>query len=386
MNDAAANLEQALPRARVRLVGLCRRLTGDPAAAEDLAQETMIEAWRHADRLRDDGSWPWLAAIARRVCTRWARRRGRELARRAGPAASDESVRGLEEFLPADDDLEVELERAELAELLDRALALLPADTRAVLIARYVEESPLADIAGRLGLSEGAVAMRLQRGKLALRRLLSADFAEALSPYGLVVVSGPAEWRMTPLYCTVCGRHRLLGRFDNGNRVIWFRCSSEQCAAGKHYGNVHFHNPISGVAPFRRAMNRSLDEVAARYLAGLPTRTLECLWCRRPLPMGVGAPPAWADNPLRPFSTSLYAVCQPCLSWYDYNVAGLAMALPQAKRFARAHPRRRQLPERELDVAGRPALLTSFEAIDSAARLDIIHDRETLRLLAVHGA
>ena len=64
---------------RRRLVRLCAVISGDPAAAEDLAQETLLEAWRNAHKLHDpSGAERWLAAIARNVCLRNARRRGRE--------------------------------------------------------------------------------------------------------------------------------------------------------------------------------------------------------------------------------------------------------------------------------------------------------------------
>ena len=78
--DGASELEAVLPRERSRLVRLCAGLTGDVEAAEDLAQETLLEAWRHMHHLRaDDGYARWLSAIARNVCLRWERRRGREL-------------------------------------------------------------------------------------------------------------------------------------------------------------------------------------------------------------------------------------------------------------------------------------------------------------------
>ncbi|HEV2122167.1 MAG TPA: sigma factor, partial [Chloroflexota bacterium] len=69
---------------RGRVLGLCVRLTGDLDAAEDLAQETLFEAWRAEHRLREPHKrWPWIAGIARNVCRRWARQRGKELARLA---------------------------------------------------------------------------------------------------------------------------------------------------------------------------------------------------------------------------------------------------------------------------------------------------------------
>jgi hypothetical protein len=62
-----------------RLVRLCTQLTGSSQAAEDLAQETLYEAWRHRDRVHDpQGQVSWHNAIARNVCLRWRTLRLRE--------------------------------------------------------------------------------------------------------------------------------------------------------------------------------------------------------------------------------------------------------------------------------------------------------------------
>src|SRR5215211_2105052 len=54
------------PERRRRLVRLCATISGDSNAAEDLAQETLLEAWRNAHKLHDpSGADRWLAAIAR---------------------------------------------------------------------------------------------------------------------------------------------------------------------------------------------------------------------------------------------------------------------------------------------------------------------------------
>ena len=80
VSERTSILESALPGEHRRLVRLCARLTGDVEAAEDLAQETLLEAWRQAHKLYDPGGYaPWLSAIARNVCLRWAQRRGPEL-------------------------------------------------------------------------------------------------------------------------------------------------------------------------------------------------------------------------------------------------------------------------------------------------------------------
>jgi len=79
IDESIAPGGQVLQSEWTRVARLCARLTGDMAAAEDLAQETMLVAWQHAHELRDPAARPaWLAGIARRRCADWARRRGRE--------------------------------------------------------------------------------------------------------------------------------------------------------------------------------------------------------------------------------------------------------------------------------------------------------------------
>ncbi len=54
---------------------LMRRLCGDRAFAEDLAQQAFVQAWRQLGRLRAPGAFgPWLRAIAVNVWLQEARR------------------------------------------------------------------------------------------------------------------------------------------------------------------------------------------------------------------------------------------------------------------------------------------------------------------------
>src|SRR5919199_2070817 len=146
--DIPTSLEEAYLAERDQLLRLCMRFTGDAETAQDLVQEALLEAWRHEQDLRNPTRRiQWLFGIARNVCLRWARERGRETAR-------VDSFQNPAEVSLDDVDVELELERSELATLLDRAMSLLPPDTRRVLVERYVEDLPEADIAGRLGLSE----------------------------------------------------------------------------------------------------------------------------------------------------------------------------------------------------------------------------------------
>ena len=94
---------------------------------------------------------------------------------------------------PAEDaDLFLQLERRELADLLGRAMALLPAETREALVASYLDEMPQDELAARLGLRAGALRARLHRGRQMLRRVLEDDLRADALTWGLLADAGAA--------------------------------------------------------------------------------------------------------------------------------------------------------------------------------------------------
>lgn len=201
---------------RPGLVRRARGLGADPVTAEDLVQEALSEAWRQRDRVYDSspsGLEAWLAAILANLWRRHVRSEARH------PRLT------LPEATVADPqcDLEVELDRRELANLLDQAMALLPSATRSILIRRFIEETPLSEMAESLGLTESAVKMRLRRGKLALTRLLSTEYRSEATELGLIH-NRRGGWIHTPLWCWVCGTAHLDGRFLGSTRDLELRC------------------------------------------------------------------------------------------------------------------------------------------------------------------
>ncbi len=269
-------MEESMPLERARLVRLCAHLTGDRHLAEDLAQEALLLGWRNAHTLRDPDKRPqWLAGIARNVCRSWARSQGRELPRIVRTEDRDEVADDL--------DIEVELERDELARLLDRALGLLPPETRQVLVERYVRESPHAEIAERMGLSEDAVSMRLTRGKLLLRRAITTELRDEAESYGLYEPASD-DWRETRIWCPQCGQRKLVARIPQPPGTISFRCPACKPApdtAGWEYrlANPHFARLIGDLTRPHSILNRATAWAYDYYTQALKEGSVVCTNC-----------------------------------------------------------------------------------------------------------
>ncbi len=387
------------PEERMRLLGFCLGMTGNRDAAEDLVQETLLEAWLHEQALRDASKRAqWLSGIARNVCLRWLRRRGRDAAHlvefSAGSDASEILPADLENMLADDLDIEVELERKELVELLDRAMALLPAATRAVLVKRYVEESPLAELAEQLGTNTSAVAMRLQRGKLALRRVLTTELRQEIAPYSLI--STADDWAETPIWCHLCGRHRLQGKRDTNEGKLLFKCP--HCSPGPNELLSYNELPVlKGIKGYKPLVSRLKNWCEQNYRAGLRDGSIVCEGCGRRLPIYFGRledSPEWVQNREREgrfggmWQTServVMILCAPCRAVYRTTLDSLALCLAEGRRFLQAHPRIRTLPSQEVESEGRRAILSRFESLTDNARLTVISDYETGNVLYIDG-
>lgn len=378
---------------RVRLVHLCAYLTGSPDAAEDLAQEVLLVGWSRASRLRDPARRSqWLSGIARHLCLHWFRRHRRDLAHLARPAPTGESEsstapRGIQELPDPAGEIDVELERAELAALLDRAMAMLPPDTRQILLLRHVEAYPRAEIARRLAMSEGAVAMRLYRGTLTLRRVLTSTLREEAASLGLVPASDAVGdrqgWHDTPIWCPGCGVRRLQARTSGGG--IAFRCSGGKGVLGQSSDTSVFQ----GLKSFRPMLHRLITHAARWARESLAAGVAPCYGCGRLLPLQRGpAAPLPKACGTAPGATSgatsiIYASCPACGAVCGQGLAGTALGLPEVRRFWRDHPRIRLLPERQVEADGRKVAVVGFESVTGAARLDVLADAERFQVLGV---
>jgi RNA polymerase sigma-70 factor (ECF subfamily) len=377
---ALASLSQA---DQLWLARYCAYHSGDRNAAEDLAQETLVEAWRNHHKLRDlDKSKPWLAAIARNICQRWGRARGREAARLADTTAMAQSE-ALDQLdlLPDEIDLERDLERGELVALLDRALALLPNETRDILVAHYVEGLPQSEIAARLGMTENAIAVRLHRGRRALRELLANDLRQDIAEYGFAIPSADG-WSETRIWCPECGRSRLLARFEPAQGDLTIRCATCDNVVNnyvvQHHSNLGLFSDLKAYKP---ALNRVMEWANGYYRGGLETGVARCMACGRPASVKTSDATSSLDGPRDLHGVRLFCSCQVENSC---SIAGLALFTTEGRRFWREHPRIHGYPLREEQIFGRPAILVSYASLTESALLDIAFARDTLQILRIH--
>jgi RNA polymerase sigma-70 factor (ECF subfamily) len=161
-----------------QVYGLALRMLGNPAEAEDLAQEVFISVFKAIDRFRSESRFStWLYRIA----TNHAHNRAEYLHRRhygrqdsIDDLVEREPDRPLGEPGPRPDR---ELEGQELERIVQEGLAQIDPDHREVLILRDIEHLSDEEIAEVLGVAEGTVKSRLFRARYALKQRIAARYA-----------------------------------------------------------------------------------------------------------------------------------------------------------------------------------------------------------------
>lgn len=178
------DLDQAFASHRRELTAYCYRMLGAGSEAEDAVQETLVRAWKAADRFEGRSSVrSWLYRIATNVCIdmhRAPQRRARPM--ELGPSSS--AAEGVlkphpentwvqpiadSQVLPeSGDPAEIAAQRDSIRLAFVAALQHLPARQRAVLILREVLRWSAADVAELLETTVQSVNSALQRARATL--------------------------------------------------------------------------------------------------------------------------------------------------------------------------------------------------------------------------
>jgi RNA polymerase sigma-70 factor (ECF subfamily) len=153
MNEAQ-RLVELIPRLR----RYARALVGDRSAADDLVQDTLERAWTklHLYR-RGTDLRAWLFTVMHNVHVNKVR------AARATDSLEDDMPELAQRAVQGD---------ALLVRDLERSIARLPAEQRAVLLLVTLEEMSYDDVARTLGIPIGTVMSRLSRAREKLRAMM----------------------------------------------------------------------------------------------------------------------------------------------------------------------------------------------------------------------
>jgi RNA polymerase sigma-70 factor (ECF subfamily) len=162
----APTFEQLVAEQQDRVRRLCFRLLGWQADIEDIVQDVFLSVFRAMPQYRGTGkASTWVTRIAINACRSHMRKRASWLRLLKGvreerprqTAAADEAVAAAERFARV-----------------RGAVQRLPVKYREVVVLRYLEEMPVAEIATVLGLSPNAVGVRLNRARRWLKDGLGA--------------------------------------------------------------------------------------------------------------------------------------------------------------------------------------------------------------------
>jgi RNA polymerase sigma-70 factor, ECF subfamily len=161
--DMAA-FEELVRRHQRGLFSYLYRMAGNSADAEELAQAALVKSWQALRGFRGASSFKtWLYRIGTNLCL--------NLRTRTKPTEE------LGEFLPArSSDEPAEVYRQKLREeLVQSALAKLPADQRSALVLSVYQQLSYKEIAEAMGKSVRAVDSLLFRAKTNVRKVLESS-------------------------------------------------------------------------------------------------------------------------------------------------------------------------------------------------------------------
>ena len=150
------------------------RVGGDKSAAEDIVQEVFLAALNSLEAFRGDSQiYTWLRGIAVHKINDFYRRQARQPeADSSLPDFTDTQLDRVRDNEPAALSW---LESAETRQSVHQALVGLPRDYRRVLVMKYLDEMPVAEISRTMGRSPKSIEGLLSRARQAMRDNLAEE-------------------------------------------------------------------------------------------------------------------------------------------------------------------------------------------------------------------
>jgi RNA polymerase sigma-70 factor, ECF subfamily len=167
--------EKLVVRYSKRIYNLCYRFVERTDQAEDLTQDIFVKVFRNLNNYRaESGSFvTWLMSVSRNLLIDHYRQSKDERTTISASAANEEEQPGLLENLATNaPSPEAELDRLEKVASLRKCLNRLSPELREAVILRDLEELSYQEIGTVLGIPDGTVKSRINRGRVELAKSL----------------------------------------------------------------------------------------------------------------------------------------------------------------------------------------------------------------------
>ena len=166
--------ETLVAKYRIRIYTAISAFIDNPQDREDIAQETVINAYRNLHQLSEPERFgSWLDTIAQNQCRDWMRKD------RVRTVPIEEVEDNL---LNCEDSPEQSSVEAEQRRIIARAIDTLPQTERQIARAHYLEDASHDELVSRHGISYQSVSMRLFRAKRKLAKRLRHLLSGVLVP------------------------------------------------------------------------------------------------------------------------------------------------------------------------------------------------------------
>ena len=168
-----------------RVFALVLRMIGNPAEAEDLAQEVFVQVFKAIGSFRGDSKLStWIYRIAVNLC------KNRSKYLRVRHAGEEEELEAVAERVPLGEARRANVGQVErpdemiagkqVEQIVQRAIVALDPDFRECLVLRDVEELSYEEIGEITGLPAGTVKSRIHRGRAMLREIVERELGEKI--------------------------------------------------------------------------------------------------------------------------------------------------------------------------------------------------------------
>ena len=167
--------DELVARYRTRVFGMIYNMVHSEQDAWDLAQDSFLKAWKSIKRFRGRSSfYTWIYRIVMNVTIDWLRKKQiKGVGTEFDDAIQLRQVDPASKTVPKTEALPYEtMERDEIRVRIDKAIAQLSSEQRAVILMKEIEDMQYHEIAEALGCSIGTVMSRLFYARKKLQTLL----------------------------------------------------------------------------------------------------------------------------------------------------------------------------------------------------------------------